>query len=127
MLYLCVVGFDSVKAVRCSGHHAQAMGSRGDIDIGFPVDGRSLLPGIVGHGQQKGVKTQVFYRPGRGKYVTVVGGIEGSAEDADPAPGPAGHDRMLPAYSRPPDAQVGSAGQISAEPETRCEPGFPGL
>jgi len=69
----------------------------------------------------------VSYRPGRGKYVTVVGGIEGSAEDADPAPGPAGHDRMLPAYSRPPDAQVGSAGQISAEPETRCEPGFPGL
>ena len=102
------------------------MGSRGDIDIGFPVDGRSLLPGIVGHGQQKGVKAQMFYRPGRGKYVTVVGGIEGSAEDADPAPGPAGHDRMLPAYSRAPDAQVGSAGQISAEPGPGASPDFRG-
>ena len=77
------------------------MSGRGDIDLGFPADGRGLLPGIVGHGQQKEVKAQVSYRPGRGKYVTVVGGIEGSAEDADPAPGPARHDRMLPVCPRP--------------------------
>ena len=80
------------------------MSSRGDLDLGFPVDGRCLLPGIVGHGQQEEVKAQVFYRPDRGEYVTVMGGIEGSAEDADPAPGPAGHDRMLPVCSRPADA-----------------------
>ena len=67
------------------------------------------------------------YRPGRGEYVTVVGGIEGSAEDADPAPGPAGHDRMLPVCRRPPTLQVGFAGRASAEPRTRREPGFPGL
>ena len=77
------------------------MSGRGDIDLGFPADGRGLLPGIVGHGQQKEVKAQVSYRPGRGKYVTVVGGIEGSAEDADPAPEPARHDRMLPVCPRP--------------------------
>ena len=80
------------------------MSSRGHLDLRFPVDGRGLLPGIVGHGQQEGIKAQMSYRPGRGEYVTVVGGIEGSAEDADPAPGPAGHDRMLPVCSRPPDA-----------------------